>query len=73
MAVVHGLGGGGGGERIRCGNGELQKAVKRTRDPNTLATFKFLGVANIIELLLKSFFRISLAYVQSLEGSQKAG
>ena len=32
-----------------------------------------LSVANVIELLLKSFFGVSLAYVQSLEGSQKAG
>ena len=28
-----------------------------------------LSVANVIELLLKSFFGASLAYVQSLEGS----
>ena len=32
-----------------------------------------LSVANMIELLLKSFFGVSLAYVRSLEGSQKAG
>ena len=31
------------------------------------------GVANMIELPLKKFFDVSLAYVRSLEGSQKAG
>ena len=32
-----------------------------------------VSVDNMIELLLKSFFGVSLAYVRSLEGSQKAG
>ena len=32
-----------------------------------------LSVANVIELVLKSFFGVSLAYVKSLEGSQNAG
>ena len=32
-----------------------------------------INVAYMIELLLKSFFGVSLAYVRSLEGSQKAG
>ena len=32
-----------------------------------------LSVSTMKELLLKSFFGLSLVYVRSLEGSQKAG
>ena len=32
-----------------------------------------IRVANTIDLLLKGFFGVSLAYIQSLEGSQKVG